>query len=143
MIDDIDKKILTLLTENSRIAYTEISKKVHLSRTSVVARFTRLVQQGVIKRFTTELDRKKIGKPIQAFLHLSEMKRPVNETLQALNREEVTRFYLVTGENDYIINVALPDMESMEKLLNDLVPYGRVRTSVVITEYESDQSLIG
>lgn len=135
MIDGIDKKLLALLVENSRMSYTDLSKAVHISRPSVTERISRFLELGIIEKFTAVLNYKKIGRPICSFLHVSDIRRPVEEMLRLFDREEVTEVYSITGENNFIIKVAVADMECLESLLEDLMPCCKVVTSLIITQY--------
>ena len=60
-IDEKDRKILTLLSENSRIPLTKLTKTVKLSRDAVDYRIKRLMDKGVIVRFFPLIDFKKFG----------------------------------------------------------------------------------
>lgn len=55
-LDEVDSKILRLLLENSRLSISELAKMLNLSRPTVRERLKRLVERGVIRRFTLELD---------------------------------------------------------------------------------------
>lgn len=135
MIDGIDKKLLALLAENARLSYTDLSKAVHISRPSVTERISRFLELGIIERFTAVLNYKKIGRPICSFLHISDIKRSVEEMLKLFDRDEIIEAYSITGENNFIIKVAVSDMECLERLLEDLMPYCKVVTSLIITQY--------
>lgn len=140
MIDGIDKKLLKLLTENSRISYTDLSKAVHISRPSVTERISRFLELGIIERFTAVVNFKKIGRPICSFLHISDMKLSVEEMLKLFDRDETTEVYSITGENNFIVKVAVADMECLERLLEDLMPYCKVVTSLIITQYPTKRT---
>jgi DNA-binding Lrp family transcriptional regulator len=75
-IDEKDKKILTLLTENSRIALTKLTKTVKLSRDAVDYRIKRLIDKGVIVRFFPLIDFKKLGYTLYHVLLLVDEAKP-------------------------------------------------------------------
>jgi len=54
-MDALDTKILSLLKEDGRATYIQIGKVLGLSEGAVRQRVKRLVQSGVIRRFTIEL----------------------------------------------------------------------------------------
>ncbi|MFW5945734.1 MAG: winged helix-turn-helix transcriptional regulator [Candidatus Natronoplasma sp.] len=60
-IDGKDKRILEMLRENSRTPYTEIADKLDVSEATVRKRVESLKKDGVIERFTVELDPSNIG----------------------------------------------------------------------------------
>ena len=139
MLDTLDIQILRLLERNSRISYTDISKSVQMSRPSVVERMNKLIEKGIIERFTMKLSVKKVGRPIAGFLHISNMKPPLATMLELLQRKEVIEVYSVTGENNFIAKVAVKDMEEMEVLLSDLMPFCRIVTSLIIIDHNVDR----
>jgi Lrp/AsnC family transcriptional regulator for asnA, asnC and gidA len=60
-IDELDLKILKLLEEDGRLAFMDIAKKLRLSESTIRKRVQALKENGVIKRFTVEIDPAKIG----------------------------------------------------------------------------------
>ena len=61
LIDKLDLEILKLLSQNSKISYTEISTKLKVSNTTVHVRVNRLQKLEVIKNFTITIDYNKLG----------------------------------------------------------------------------------
>lgn len=142
MLDAIDKKLLNLLEKNARLSYTALSKAVHLSRPSVAERISRLLDQNVIEKFTALVSLKKIGRPVCLFLHISNIKQSVEGMLGLLDRDEVLEVYSVTGESNFIVKAAAADLEAMEALLRDLMPYCKIVTSLVIARHELNRPLV-
>ena len=52
-LDDTDQKIITLLTENARMSYSDIGVRVGLSRVAVKSRIQALEERGIIEEYTT------------------------------------------------------------------------------------------
>ncbi|MEM2701288.1 MAG: AsnC family transcriptional regulator, partial [Nitrososphaerota archaeon] len=63
-LDDIDRKILELLSQDARTSYKQMGEAVGLSEGAVRKRVKRLVEQGVIKRFTVVIDDKSVIKAL-------------------------------------------------------------------------------
>ena len=145
-LDDKDHKILALLRENARLTTGEIAKELDIAQTTIHNRIKRMRENGVIKRFTVDLDRKKIGRGLVAYIlctvsyHTSRGQKidqyEVARLVKAL--PEVEEVSIVTGENDIIVRVALRDVDE----LNDFIIYKlrntegieKTMTSVVLTE---------
>ena len=70
-MDKIDRAILEILSENSKLGTKEIATQVGLTLTPTYERIKRLEKSGVIKNYTVELDRKAIGKSLQVFCQVS------------------------------------------------------------------------
>lgn len=68
VVDDIDKQILTILHEEGRISYTDLGKRVGLSRVAVQSRINQLIETGVIEKFTAVINPAKIGIHVSVFL---------------------------------------------------------------------------
>ena len=63
-IDDTDRKILNMLSANSRRKLTDMARDTGLSITSIKARIDRLVEDEIITRFTIQVDTEKSGHPL-------------------------------------------------------------------------------
>ena len=59
-LDNTDIQILKILRDDSRVSVLELAKRVYLSRRAVNRRIMALVDAGVIKKFTIEIDREKL-----------------------------------------------------------------------------------
>ena len=69
-MDKVDEQILGLLSEDGRMPYSEIAKRVGLSRPGVTERISTLQKRGVIERFTVEVPSKFIRKPLPVYFDL-------------------------------------------------------------------------
>ena len=67
-IDNIDLKILTLLTEDAKMPYTEVAKKVFVSGGTVHVRMRKMEEMGIVKGTTLNMDYTMLGYDITAFL---------------------------------------------------------------------------
>ncbi|MFX1283710.1 MAG: Lrp/AsnC family transcriptional regulator [Promethearchaeota archaeon] len=63
-----DDELLTALQINSNISYVELSKKFKVSDVSVRKRVHKLKKEGIIKRYTIEIDQRKLGFELTAFI---------------------------------------------------------------------------
>ncbi|MFW9799708.1 MAG: Lrp/AsnC family transcriptional regulator [Candidatus Thorarchaeota archaeon] len=145
-LDGKDYQILELLRENSRMTTKEMSKKLEIPQTTVHNRIKRLTKSGIIKRFTIELDRKKIGRGLVAYIlctvsYRSARGQKINQysVAQGIERmPEVEEVSIVTGENDLIVKVALKDVEALNDFvistLRNIEGVEKTVTSVVLSE---------
>ena len=67
-IDNIDLKILTLLTQDAKLPYTEVAKKVFVSGGTVHVRMKKMEDMGIVKGTTLSMDYSKLGYDVTAFL---------------------------------------------------------------------------
>ncbi|MCJ7731299.1 Lrp/AsnC family transcriptional regulator [Candidatus Bathyarchaeota archaeon] len=119
MIDEIDEKIMALLEENARMTYVEIGTLVGLSEGAVRNRIQSLVSEKVIKRFTIE---KSITQGVRALTMIAvEPGVPTFEVSQKVHKlEGVERIYEVTGEYDIVMVSHGSNIESINKVIEDI-----------------------
>jgi len=101
-LDEIDKQILALLKENSRMPYLKIAEKLGISEGAVRSRVKKLMKAGIIKRFTIEIAR---PNNIKAIIFIRTSPRidtsKVREDIKK-NIENIEFCYEVSGEYDII-----------------------------------------
>ena len=108
-LDETDLEILRLLAEDARRPFREIGEAVDLSPPAVSDRVTRLREQGVIRRFTVDLDRRQLreGTPVLVRLDVAPEAVPgVRDVVSSF--EEVQHLY-VTVDNELLLHANAPD----------------------------------
>ncbi|MBI6875336.1 Lrp/AsnC family transcriptional regulator [Clostridium aciditolerans] len=132
-MDEIDKKIIELLQENSRISITDIAKIINLSRPSVSERIEKLIEKGVLEKFTTYVPAHKVGHEVSFFMEISNIKISFDKLVNILlSNEYITEIHCVTGNTNYIVRASMPNIEMMNQLLSELMKYSHVVTSIVL-----------
>lgn len=121
--DKIDMAILRALREDSRRTLNQIGVEVGLSATACWARIKRLEAEGVIKRYTIEMDRAKLGFRDSVIVQVT-LESHSDKTLYEFGRTlsaipEVVEAYLVSGDYDYYIRIAVRDTRDYERLLRE------------------------
>ena len=69
-MEEIDRKIVSLLTRNGRMSFTELARQAGLSVSAVHQRVRRLEQDGVIKGYVAVFDPDDVGLPLTAFVSI-------------------------------------------------------------------------
>ena len=115
-IDENDRKIIEILSQDARISLREIKKKVDLSPSSIRNRMERLVNLGVIKRYTLDVDYRKLGYDIQV-LALVTSKPSESETLcQTLSKyEEICEVHRTSGPINFICMIRVKDINDLKE----------------------------
>ncbi|HAL37556.1 MAG TPA: ArsR family transcriptional regulator [Polaromonas sp.] len=130
-LDSIDLKILNELQADASLSNVELARRVHLSPSPCLARVRALEEQGLIRQYVALLDAEKLGLHLNVFISIS-LKQQSRKALQAFEericmREEVMECYLMTGEEDYLLRVAIADMPALERfILEQLSPIAQV-----------------
>lgn len=117
-MDQIDTELLKLLTEDSRMSYTELADRIGISETAIRRRMKKLVDEKVITQFTIKVDQEKIGKSITAFVGIDVGGEigPVAGS-ELMNREEISELYTITGDFDIIMKVTCRTVKDLEKTI--------------------------
>jgi len=140
-VEEIDRAIVTALTEDGRLSYTDLAERVGLSVSAVHQRVRRLEQRGVIRGYTARVSYEAIGLSLTAFVAI----RPLDpsqqddapDRLSELN--EIEACYSVAGEDFYLLLVRVGGPGELERLLQQIRSSANVmtRTTVVLsTPYE-------
>ncbi|BCD05783.1 MULTISPECIES: Lrp/AsnC family transcriptional regulator [Bacillus cereus group] len=133
-MDEIDKKITLLLQEDARMTITEMTEHLHLSRPSVTERLKRLQDAGIIEKYTARISLDIIGKSIQAFLKIENLKVPCKKFEEKIYEEQrILECHRVTGESSYYLKVAVHSMKELEELIDIVIPFGTVKTSMILS----------
>jgi Lrp/AsnC family transcriptional regulator len=124
-LDSFDRQILDCLQTDSDMPLAEVAKRVGLSTTPCWRRINRLQEQGIIKSRVALLDRKAVNAGVTVFVAV----RTAQHSAQWLARfakavatfPEVMDCYRMSGEIDYLIRLALPDIEAYDAFYKRLI----------------------
>lgn len=142
-MDEIDVKLVRLLSENSRATAVELSGKVDLSVPAINKRIARLQKEGKV-RFTVQVDAEAAGKPITVFILLN--LQSISATGKLLDYvasdPDVLECYAVTGEYDYILKVCAKDVKALDRKLKLLKQQkGVVKSNTLFSLMENKNSI--
>ncbi len=141
-LDAVDLKILTELQRDGSLSNVELAKRVHLSPSPCLARVKALEQAGVIDRYVALANASVLGLGLNVFISISlkeQSKAALAEFEQRIaEHDEVMECYLMTGDSDYLMRVALPDIAALEKfILEQLTPIPgieKIRSSLALKQ---------
>ncbi|GAB5417217.1 MAG: Lrp/AsnC family transcriptional regulator [Crocinitomicaceae bacterium] len=143
-MDAIDRAILEILEENAKLGTKEIASQVGLSVTPTYERIKKLEREGIIQRYTIEVDKKSTGKGLQVFCYVS-LKEHNLELLRRFEKQiislpEVATCFHIAGDHDYALMVEIQDMETYEQFLRHklttIPSIVNVRSSFVMNEIQ-------
>ena len=120
-LDKIDQKILSELQVDGKITNVELSGRVGLSPSPCLQRVRALEEEGVIDRYVALVDPKSVGLSISVFIQVT-LERQVENALELFESKmesypEVMECYLMTGDSDYLIRVAVADVDLLQKFI--------------------------
>jgi Lrp/AsnC family leucine-responsive transcriptional regulator len=116
-LDTIDIRILNELQNDSSHSNVELAKRVHLSPSPCLMRVKALKDKGVIRNYVALADPKLLGLGLNVFISISlkeQSKKALGDFEQRISEhDEVMECYLMTGDSDYLIRVAVADMDAL------------------------------
>jgi len=120
-IDDTDRKILRELRLDGRISNAQLAEKIGLSASPCWNRVRQLEGAKVIEGYTVLLNQKALGLPDTVMIEVT-LDRHDDDTFERFGQAladlpEVMEAYLLTGEYDYLIKVAVAGTEGYEEFL--------------------------
>ena len=122
-LDEIDRRILTHLQRNARMTNAKLAERVGLSPAPCLRRIRALEAAGVIRDYVALLDSRAVGRAVTVFIEIR-LDLQVRDRLDILERAirewpEVLECSLMTGDADYMLRVAVPDVDAYEQFLRD------------------------
>jgi DNA-binding Lrp family transcriptional regulator len=147
-MDELDSAIVRELHADARLSNRELASRLGLAPSSCLVRTRALRELGVLAGFHAEIDLAKVGLGVQALLafQVRPLSRTVIEGFRnfALRLPGVLAVYVLTGTDDFLVHVAVPDLTAMHALLMDHFSKRKevigFRTSVIY-DYERSATL--
>ena len=118
IIDDVDKKILMYLIDNTRMPFTEIAKKMNVSAGTIHVRVKKLEEAGIIKGTTLITDYDKMGYQFVAYVGLLLTK--TNKTQKVIDElykiPNVTVVHVVSGKYNIFCKIRARDTSDAKEV---------------------------
>lgn len=133
-LDNIDKKIISMLQENARVSLKEIAEQVFLSSPAVSVRIDNLVESGYIQGFHAEINPMKLGYHIKAFINLEVSPVDKQDFYPYIKKcKNVVECNCVTGDYSMLLEVLFPSTDELDQFIGELQKYGRTKTLIVFS----------
>ncbi len=138
-LDDTDELILAELADNARATFAEIGERVNLSAPAVKRRVDRMLDNGVIRGFTTVIDRSALGWNTEAYVQVYCQGTIAPDLLRQawVDIPEVIGAATVTGTSDAILHVLARNMQHLESALEKIRSTAHVERSESIVVLSS------
>jgi Lrp/AsnC family leucine-responsive transcriptional regulator len=133
-MDKIDLKLLALLQKNARMPLKQLAQQVFLSSPATAARLERLEREGIISGYRAEVNLKKLGFPVIAFINL-ELRPDQKPDFYPFicSHPNVLECSCVTGHFAMHIKVAFDSTENLDQFIGQLQKYGSTETQIVFS----------
>ena len=124
-LDQIDRKILTILQASAKITNAQLSKEIGLSPAPTLERVKKLENAGILKSYHAKIDTDKIGLGVSTFVSVSlkgHNKDNIDNFLSEINKiDEVIECHHITGSGDFILKIIAKDIGSYQQLMLEKV----------------------
>ena len=143
-LDDIDRKILDILIDNTRVPFTEISKRLLISAGTVHVRVKKMEDAGIIKGSSLNLDYVKLGYSFIAYVGIFLEKTQKTEyVLEELNKiPYVTVAHITTGKFNIFCKVRARNTKNAKDIIfmiDDIEGVLRTETMISLEESINDK----
>ena len=147
-MEEIDRRIVSLLCRDGRISFTELSRRTGLSVSATHQRVRRLERRGVIKGYTAVVDPAGAGLPLTAFISIKpfDPAAPDDAPEKLAHLGAIEACHSVAGDENYILKVRVATPGDLEDLLQQIRAAALVstRTTIVLsTPYENRAPELG
>ncbi|GFD90837.1 AsnC family transcriptional regulator [Tenacibaculum sp. KUL152] len=132
-MDKLNLRIIRALSEDARISFSQLAKKVHLSAPAVAERVRKLEELGVITAYRPIINLEKLGLPIRALVEC-EVHKAQERKLKSmlLDMDEVIKIYNVTGVTTFIVEVGVTALSELDLFLEGIIDYCDTNTKLIM-----------
>jgi DNA-binding Lrp family transcriptional regulator len=144
-VDKKDERIIEILKQRGDLTVRQVASRTLLPMTTVHNRIKRLKSEGIIKNFTIEVDHKKIGKGLAAYVlvmadskYLKAFRRNQHDLVKSLKTLDfIEKADIVTGTVDIILLIRAKDVDELDDIivrLRDFQGIESTQTLVILHE---------
>ena len=141
-MEEINRKIVSLLSRDGRMSFTELARQTGLSVSAAQQRVRRLERRGVIRGYAALVNPDDAGLPLTAFISIKpfDPAAPDDAPSRLSHLPAIEACHSVAGEENYILKVRVASPAALEDLLQEIRAAASVstRTTIVLsTPYEN------
>ncbi|MFL6638852.1 MAG: Lrp/AsnC family transcriptional regulator [Paraburkholderia graminis] len=131
-LDETDRALLAALAEDARRPVSELARLVGLSAPSTAERIRRLEAQGVIERFTVQLDPRALGFTLQAIVRVEPLPGQLHLVEEVIRRiPQFVECDKVTGDDCFICRLYLRTIDQLDEILSKVTERAETSTAIV------------
>src|SRR5919205_4069399 len=122
LIDDVNLQIIDILSKDSSTPFVEIAKRVGISDATVHLRVSRLIDEGIIRRFTLSLNNNLLGYDHLAFIGMNIKPGFADQTTEELsNLQEVMEIHEMHNTFDLFVKIRAKDLNHMRDIIENKI----------------------
>ena len=133
MVDSIDERLLGMLKDNSRLSFADLGRKINLSPSAVRERVQKLEDSGIIKKYNTQIDNKKLGYDLEVFILIKVFPGQLKHVIEKIKDfPEIQEAHRITGKQNLHLKVVVKNQFCLQKLLDQLMIIGDTNTFLIL-----------
>ncbi|MDQ1096821.1 MULTISPECIES: Lrp/AsnC family transcriptional regulator [Chryseobacterium] len=148
--DNKDLAILRLLQKDAKLSVRDIAARINLSATPTHERIKRLERLGIIKEYTTVVDRKKVGKGMMVICMIAlnaHNKKTATRFIEEVSHfREVVEFYNISGDFDFMLKILAPNMDEFHEFfvnkLSEIEGIGQTKSIFVMNSIKESGRIL-
>lgn len=125
VLDEFDRKLLTLLQQDATLSIAELAERIGLTTTPCWKRLKRLEEEGYVEKRVALLNRAKVGLPVTVFVSIRTSQHDeawlADFAKATAAMPEIVELYRMSGEVDYLMKVVVPDIEGYDRFYKRLI----------------------
>lgn len=135
MLDAIDRKLLKVLKDNSRLSFADLGRKINLSPSAVRERVQKMEEMDIILKYGIKLNNKMLGYDIEAFILLKVFPGKLKSVIKRLDMfPEIVAAHRITGNQNIHLKVVVQNQVGLQQLLDKLMDFGETNTFLILSE---------
>ena len=148
-LDQIDRKILSILQLNAKITNSQLAVEVGLSPAPTLERVKKLENAGVIMTYHADLNQEMMGLGVCVFIQAS-LQGSSKDLLESFKKKikdipEVVECYHVTGASDFLLKILSKDIKTYNEFILDrlieIKEIGNLQSMVVLSSIKNSKIL--
>jgi DNA-binding Lrp family transcriptional regulator len=146
-LDSVDRALLRELQKDARQTNKALAAKIGIAPSTCLERVRELLARGVIRGFTADVDPAAVGRPMEAILSIQQRPAHGRGAIESLLEDvskspETLRVMALTGTTDFIIHVAVRDMDHLRDFvwaLTERREVARLQSSLIFAKAEGPE----
>lgn len=135
IVDAIDVKLIETLQDNSRLSFAELGRVIGLSPSATRMRLQKLEDCGVVKKYKLDLDYRKLGYDVEAFVLIKVFHGKLKGFLHAIKDfPEVIAAHRITGNLNVHLRIIVKNQLELQRVIDELIFFGDTNTYLILSE---------
>ncbi|SHE81523.1 Lrp/AsnC family transcriptional regulator [Chryseobacterium takakiae] len=148
--DEKDLAILRILQKDAKLSIRDIAGRINLSPTPTHERIKRMEKSGIIKEYTTVIDRKKVNKGMMVICMIAltvHHKKTAGKFIEEVAKlKEVVEFYNISGDFDFMLKILAPNMDEFHDFfvnkLSEIEGIGQTKSIFVMNSIKESTQIL-